>query len=94
LTLPSIDRITCWRVMHGVLGCNAFICHKRTDLPKEDALCPHLCCRAVGVAGGAVETLSHAFMECPAVQPAVTWLCDLWKAFSGEELPRDAAVLG
>jgi hypothetical protein len=47
----------------------------------------------MGVAGGAIETLSHAFMDCPVVQPAVTWLCDVWKALSGEEPPRDAAVL-
>jgi hypothetical protein len=91
-TLDRAHRVTCYRIMHGVLGCNAFICHKRPDMPRASAMCPHASCE--GVAGeAAIETLTHAFMDCPTVRPAVTWLLDVWQAVSGERPPRSAAVI-
>jgi hypothetical protein len=38
--------------------------------------------------------LSHVFMHCPVVQPAVVWLQDLWaRLVPGSQLPLDARVL-
>jgi hypothetical protein len=36
-----------------------------------------------------LESLSHVFMHCPVVQPAVVWLQDLWaRLVPGSRLPR------
>ena len=43
----------------------------------------------------ALADVSHIFMMCPAVRPAVDWLCQLWAriAPSDDPVPVDARVL-
>ena len=86
-TLHRQHRITCWRALHGTLGCNAFMFH---CLRTGSALCEHPACTSTGMA----ETLSHAFIDCPASRPAVEWLCATWAALThGPAPPCTAAVL-
>ena len=40
-----------------------------------------------------VETLTHAFLTCPAVVPVVDWLFDTWRSLTGMALPRRAELL-
>ena len=39
------------------------------------------------------ETLSHVFVECPVVKPAVEWLRNLWSQLGDASPPLDAQVL-
>ena len=39
-----------------------------------------------------LETLQHAFMECPAVKPALQWLERLWRRVSGQTPPHTAGT--
>jgi len=39
------------------------------------------------------ETLSHVFVTCPVVFPAVGWLRELWRRIGGSLPPLDARVL-
>ena len=57
-------------------------------LPSSSAFCSHPACFHVG----AVETLSHAFLDCPAARPALVWLQDLWEAVAGERPPLAARI--
>jgi hypothetical protein len=58
-----------------------------------------VCCSAVQCAGeslgdGQLESLSHVFLQCPVVQPAVAWLRALWgRVVEGRVLPVNARVL-
>ena len=47
------------------------------------------CCAACAAAGrpAELETLSHAFLECPAVQPALQWLRETYAALAGAPAP-------
>jgi hypothetical protein len=39
-----------------------------------------------------LESLSHVFMHCPVVQPAVVWLQYLWaRLVPGSRLPLDVS---
>jgi hypothetical protein len=41
-----------------------------------------------------LETLSHAFPDCPAVAPALDWLLQLYAALTGQPPPpRDPLVI-
>ena len=88
--LTSDQRALLWRILHGVLRVGAFGCYVAPSLPLEAAYCTAPCCDGRRV----VETLSHAFVACPAARPALEWLCDLWQAISpGNRPPMDAQVL-
>ena len=69
--------ITAWRVLHGQIGCNAFLTHVRHRHSPFDAA-SSLCSSPVCTASHSVETISHAFFSCPEVQPVISWLFDLW----------------
>jgi len=71
-------RVVCWRVLHGQLGCNAFLHHVSPAL-HASACCTAPPCRQLHTP----ETLTHAFLECPEVQPAVAWLGQTWKQLAG-----------
>lgn len=87
-TLHRPYRITCWRILHTCLGCNAFLRHVR----RSDATSPY--CASPACAGhDALETLTHAFLDCPAVRPVITWLCETWRLLSGVDVPRTARLL-
>ena len=48
---------------------------------------------AVQAPDGHLETLTHAFWACPAVQPAVRWLWWLWQRIAGSAPPWTPATL-
>ena len=88
--IMRVHRVVAWRILHGALLVNAFHAHVHGDhLPLHAAYCSHPDCHAAA----AVETLTHAFMDCPQVAPAIDWLLDLWAAISGSRPPRAARVL-
>ena len=91
-TMHRPFRITCWRLLHGCLGCNAFLAHVRGErAPDDAALCGVPACSAAGT----METLTHVFLECPEVRPAVAWLRGTWKAlFASAQPPRDLPDAG
>ena len=72
--------------MHGSLYCSAFTAYL-FDGTAESAYCTASCCQQQP------ETLTHLFMECPSVRPAVDWLLDMWQCIGGVRPPRDALVL-
>ena len=80
-TLPPSFVITAWRVLHGQIGCNAFLTHVRQRRGPVDpslACCSSpACCSA-----GTLENISHTFFTCPEVQPVVTWFSDTWMALN------------
>jgi hypothetical protein len=95
LPLPHSHRTVAWRVLHGVLMVRAL--HLRI---AHAAGLPHArprvgCCKACLVAGRGshLETLTHVFITCPAVAPALRWLRAVVQALLGEAPPLDPLVL-
>lgn len=91
-------RITAWRILHGSLMVGACRHHVRLcaqrPVPLEEACCPRPCCSAGSPAEPPpLDTLTHAFLECPAVQPALAWLLDVWERISGERPPAAPLVI-
>ena len=93
--LPRRLGVLGFRLLHGTLACNAFTFYRtwgdRRGPHAHEACCSHAACR-----GQQLETLTHAFLECPAVQSAVDWLLNTWQALAagaGDQPPRDARVL-
>jgi hypothetical protein len=78
-----------WWAMHGALYCNAFKHYVFGD-SRTYTGSPH--CSAAAC-DHQPETLTHLFVDCPCVRPAVEWLLDLWQAVGGSRPPRDARVL-
>jgi exonuclease III len=72
------DALVCYRAMHGVLGVNAFQLAVRTNWPRSRGCCPAPECSQAE----RLETLSHAFLECPAAALVVQWALDLWAALT------------
>ena len=87
-TMHRPFRLTCWHLLHGCLGCRAFLRHVRAS-PLPSACCPAPGCAAAG----SVETLSHAFLDCPEVRPAIDWLLATWQCLAHVAVPRTAQVL-
>ena len=85
--LPREQYGTVYRILHGSLYVGALLCHIRV-LPKQQACCAHPACQ------GELETLSHAFLLCPAVAPAAEWVCRVFGAVAGcVPPPASARVL-
>ena len=79
-------RVTMWRVLHGVLGCGAFLFHvRRTGSPY----CTMPCCAGQQ----RVDDLTHALLDCPASAPAVAWLLSAWHGLTGLAAPNSPAFL-
>jgi hypothetical protein len=97
LRLPRLDRVTRhfgWRLVHGALRCNAATV-PWCKVPSLQELHAEVCCSAAACSDiPQLESLSHVFMHCPVVQPAVVWLQDLWaRLVPGSRLPLDVRVL-
>ena len=96
-TLTRASRITCWSILHGTIGCHAFLqsilgAGFATTQDRQAALaCGHPACMRANIP----ENISHAFLDCPAVAPAIDWLLQAWQVLSGSTTPppRTAAVL-
>ena len=78
--LPRDQYGLAYRLAHAALYVGAFQCHIGV-LPPDAAYCTHPGCHQQ------LETLTHALLTCPAVAPAVDWLCALFAAVSGEPAP-------
>ena len=79
--------ITAWRILHGCIGCNAFLGHvrnRRGPMDPSSSSCSAPACLASHVD----ENITHAFFSCPEVQPAVAWMYDTWQHLSGIVVPR------
>ncbi len=63
-------------------------------MPSLPKLQTAVCCSAAACGDTPhLESLSHVFMHCLVVQPAVVWLQDLWPLVPGSQLPLDARVM-
>ena len=83
--LPREEYALAVRLLHGSLYVGAFLCHIHV-LPPGAACCPHASC-SVGAARPPLDDLGHAFLACPAVAPAVDWVCRVFAAASGGPQP-------
>lgn len=95
-TLHRPFRVTAWSILHGSIGCNAFMFHilrhsRSTNVQEEMRLCKSPGCSAAG----RPEDITHAFLSCPDILPAVDWLLNAWAALAGLDRPppKSAALL-
>jgi hypothetical protein len=79
-----------YRAMHAGLPCGLRLA-VRADQPGIH-LCPNACCRS-RPRDKPLDSLTHAFVECPAYAGARAWLQDTWHAVAGHRPPLDAEVL-
>ena len=87
---PTVMRTTRgfgFRLYHAALPCGALRVHNIPTAPHAECLCTHASCSQQ------TETLTHLFLECPAVKPVIDWLCDTWEAIDGSRPPATAAVI-
>lgn len=73
--LPREARATAWRILHASLYCGAFLCHvlrQRIDI--------HTACCSSPACNHQPESLTHLFVSCPSIRPAVQWLKRVWEA--------------
>jgi hypothetical protein len=81
--VPRDHRFLAWRVLHGTLPCAAWLAciGSRAGAAGPGGGEGRELCHAPGCAGaGAVESLSHAFLECPAAAAVAAWVSGLWGA--------------
>ena len=97
-TIHRPFRITCWQLLHGCLGCKAFLSHARGHhrlrANDPEAARMSLCCDAPQCSlAGTEETLTHAFLNCPEVAPVIDWLLATFQQLANSVVPRTARVL-
>ena len=98
--IGSRGSLVTWLLVHGALRCGAAVCSWAQpacldDLVQECA-CQAECCSGHAAPAGVpppCETMSHVFVTCPVVSPAVGWLRELWRRIGGSLPPLDARVL-
>ena len=95
-TLHRPFRITAWSILHGSIGCNAFMFHilrqgRNSNVQDDMRLCRSPDCTAAGHP----EDITHAFLSCPDILPAIDWLLNAWAALAGLDRPppKSAALL-
>lgn len=90
---PGLSRshvATAWRILHGAILVRGLQVHLDPRLPPSAAYCTLPECQR----RRHIETISHAFMDCPAARPTMDWLRDMWAAITGQPgPPMDARVL-
>ena len=87
-------RVTGYRLLHGTLGCAAFLHAQRrlAGFPAEEIPSP-FCTRRACADGRHMDNLSHALLECPQSAVVIDWLLDTWLRLSGIQLPRSPALI-
>lgn len=85
-------RAFAWALLHAALPCNAakvpFWPPDADDIAAA-ACCGNAACRlgpsadAAARPAGALETLLHALLDCPAVRPAIRWAAGVWARVEG-----------
>jgi exonuclease III len=95
LPLPHFHRTAAWRMLHGVLMVRALRLRLLRVTRPATADSASGCCQACLAAGRGrhLETLTHTFITCPSVAPALTWLRAVVQALLGEAPPLDPLVL-
>ena len=95
-TLHRPFRVTAWSILHGSIGCNAFMFHilrqgRSSNFQEEMRLCRSPGCTAAGHP----EDITHVFLTCPDILPAIDWLLNAWAALAGLDRPppKTAALL-
>lgn len=80
------DRVVAYLILHGSLLVKAMQlhCSYNQGFPAAMACCP-TCVAAWAPAQ--LETLTHAFMDCPAVAPALDWLLQVYAALTDQPAP-------
>ena len=89
-SMPKGQRGIAFRIMHGVLACRAFVAARRVG---DKRLQPACCQAPQCLASVTMESLSHLFIHCPSVRPALDWLLSTWQAISGKQLLPDPAII-
>ena len=87
-----------WRLAHARLPCGLYLAVKLGPAPGRAVprhICPAPTCAQQPGRNRARDSLSHAFLACPALAPARHWLAQLWAAISGGPPPptEDAALM-
>jgi exonuclease III len=98
-TIQRSFRVTAWRLMHGTLGCGAYLAHVRSrgaralgasatviGVAEARARCKAPCCApppGAPIHSAPLETVSHALLTCPAAAPAIEWMRATWAALAG-----------
>jgi exonuclease III len=87
------DRVVAYLILHGSLLVKALQlhCSHHQGFSAAMACCPT--CVAAW-APTQLETLTHAFMDCPAVAPALDWMLQVYGALTEQPAPpRDPLVI-
>ena len=74
---PELDRrhrAVAWKLLHGSLFVGVFTAYIHHHDSVEQCQCPHPSCL------GALQTLTHVFMECTHARAVLLWLARLWAA--------------
>jgi hypothetical protein len=88
-----------WQLLHGALRCSATAvlwCKVGTVQELRAAVCcsATACAGDEALEGAHMESMSHLFVHCPVVRPAVAWLRGVWAMLvAGRVPPLDARVL-
>lgn len=92
-TLHRPFRITCYLLLHGSLGCGAFLHNVRRHLNHDPGLHTAWCHTPSCSNQQALDTLTHCLMDCPASAPVIDWLLQTWSHLSGIQLPRSPDLI-
>jgi hypothetical protein len=88
---PRAHRFLAWQILHATLMCGL---RYASHLGRWQDVREHAFCQLPGCAeGGACDSISHIFLECPIAQRVTAWVCQLWSAVTeGQPPPCSAAV--
>ncbi|KAJ9519260.1 hypothetical protein QJQ45_017924, partial [Haematococcus lacustris] len=86
-TLRREHAIVAWRVLHGSLMVGALWGHILKGAAAPGSSACRLC------QPGQLETLTHAFLTCPAVAPVWEWVLDVYGHLTGTRPPSGDALL-
>ena len=92
-TLHRPFRVTCYHLLHGTLGCGAFLHSARRHLNLAPGPSTALCHLQSCAHEGHLDTLTHSLLNCPASAPVVDWLLQTWSTLSHIQLPRSPDLL-
>ena len=84
--VPRAQRFLAWRIMHGSLPCAARLAawHRTQGRPPDH---DRRCLRQGCAAAGHVETITHAFLDCPVARQVQQWVGALFHAVTQHEPP-------
>jgi len=93
MSLHRPFRVTCYQILHGTLGCGAFLRSIPLRGNLRDDLPPPLCPLQECTAAGCLDSLSHGLLHCPASAPVIGWLLNTWERLARIRLPPSPALL-